>query len=123
MTLTINGTDFVPFLAQQGLEQTWKTRESRNSGLVTADGTEHVAILSQKRQLKVSLMALTAAEAAAVSAALAPGVCTVRYEDLADSSGIASKRMVCRTLPAGYLSRDGDGVDWWRGVRFTLEEL
>ena len=56
MTLTINGTDFVPFLAQQGLEQTWKTRESKNSGLVTADGTEHVAILSQKRQLKVSAM-------------------------------------------------------------------
>ena len=123
MTLTINGTDFVPYLAAQGLEQSWKARESKQSGLVTADGTEHVHILTQKRQLKVKLMALTAAQAAAVSAALAPGVFSVQYEDIADVSGTASKRMVCRTLPAGYLSRDGDGVDWWRGVSFTLEEL
>ncbi len=82
-----------------------------------------MAVLSQKRQLKITLMALTAAEAAVVSAALAPGVCTVRYEDLEDTAGIASKQMICRTLPAVYLSRDGDGVDWWRGFTFTLEEL
>lgn len=123
MTLTINGTDFVPLLAKQGLEQTWKVRESKQSGLVTADGTQHVAVLAQKRQLKISLMALTAAEAETVLEALAPGVCTVRYEDLADSSGITSKRMVCRSVPAGYLSQDGDGVHWWRGVTFTMEEL
>lgn len=120
MVLTINGVDFVPFLAPGGYECSREDRDGENE-MVTLSGAELRDRLAVKKIIRVDCRPLNNVDAAAALKAIEPEYVSVTHTDPAEN-GLATRVMSVRSAPAKRLTGRSDGTEWWRGISFELRE-
>lgn len=119
MVLTINGTDILPYVAEDGIEWQRNDLDGPNagrslSGLLIRD---RVAI---KATLKITCRPLTGAQLATVLSLIEPEWVTVVYTD-PTTNAAATKTMYSNNVPATLHNSNGT-VDTWTGLSFPLIE-
>lgn len=114
--LIINGTDFTPWVASGGLQQTEVRRCERS--VVTLDGIAHRSEII-KRGLSVSLVELRDTAWYRLVDALKTRPATVTYVD--DALG-ETTRLFYVSSPAASAKTVRGGHTYFTGAAFTLEE-
>lgn len=114
--LIINGTDFSPWLASGGLQQTEIPRLSRS--VVTLDGISHRQEII-KRGITASLVEMRDTTWYRLTAALQTRPATVRYID--DRFGDTTRLFYVSGATAAAKTVRG-GHTYFQGGSFTLEE-
>lgn len=119
MVLVINGVDFMPFVAKQGIiYESFDRGGDDNTPNLNGDLIwERSAV---KTRLSVSCRALTNAELSTALKALAPGILTVVFTDKTENATV-SKTMICRQRPAPNFAAPRGGTERW-SLSFALEE-
>ena len=119
MKLVVNGIDFVPFIAKQGVKWQRGDIEAPNAGR-TMDGQMQRGRVTTKIRLDITCRPLTDAEARTVLNAIYPEFVTVDYYDpmFGYRSGVT---MYSNNNPASFLMMKPD-TDWWDGITFPLIE-
>ena len=119
MKLTINGVDFIPYIAPRGVKWQRSDVEASNSGR-TLDGQMQRGRVATKIRLDVTCRPLTATEAKLVLNTIFPEYLTVDYYDpmFGYRSGVV---MYSNNNPASFLMTKPDD-DWWSGITFPLIE-
>ena len=119
MMLKVNGVDFMPFIAKQGVKWQRGDIDASNSGR-TMDGKMYRGRVATKIRLDVTCRPLTAAEAMKVLKTILPEYVTVDYYD--PMSGYRNNvTMYSNNNPASFLI-EKPGDDWWSGITFPLIE-
>lgn len=119
MMLKINGVDFMPFIAKQGVKWQRNDIDAANSGR-TMDGQMQRGRVATKIRLDITCRPLTAEEARLVLTTILPEYVSVDYYDPMSGyrSGIS---MYSNNNPASFLIEKPED-DWWSGITFTLIE-
>lgn len=119
MKLVVNGIDFVPFIAKQGVKWQRGDIDAPNSGR-TMDGQMQRGRVATKIRLDITCRPLTDAEAKIVLNAIYPEYVSVDYYDpmFGYRSGVT---MYSNNNPASFLMVKPD-ADWWDGITFPLIE-
>lgn len=120
MYLAINGTDIVPYIANQGLKWQRADIDAADSGR-TMDGLLHRGRVATKIRMDVTCRPLKASELSTILNLILPEYITVTYDD--PMYGRVTKRMYSNNNPASFLMRKPDGTEWWSGVTFPLIEV
>lgn len=119
MMLKINGVDFMPFIAKQGVKWQRNDIDAPNSGR-TMDGQMQRGRVSTKIRLDITCRPLTAEEAMLVLNALLPEYVYVDYYD--PMTGYRyNVEMYANNNPASFLIEKPED-DWWGGITFPLIE-
>lgn len=119
MKLVINGIDFIPYIAPQGIKWQRSDVDASNSGR-TMDAYMHRGRIATKIRLDITCRPLTATEAQKVLNAILPEYLSVDYYDpmFGYRTGVS---MYSNNNPASFLiSKEDD--DWWSGITFPLIE-
>ena len=103
MTVTVDGVDLTPYIANRGLKWQRSDVEAPDAGR-TLDGIMHRGRVATKIRLDITCRPLTSGEASIVLNAIYPEFVTVSYN------------------PASFLLRRADGTEWWDGITFPLIE-
>lgn len=119
MTVTVNGVDITPYIANKGLKWQRSDVEAPDSGR-TLDGLMHRGRVATKIRLDITCRPLTSSEASVVLNAIYPEFVTVLYND--PMYGTVTKTMYSNNNPASFLLRRADGTEWWDGITFPLIE-
>lgn len=119
MKLVINGVDFVPFIAKQGVKWQRSDIDASNSGR-TMDGVMHRGRVTTKIRLDITCRPLTATEAMTVLNAILPEYVSVDYYDPMYGERY-SVSMYSNNNPASFLIEKPED-DWWSGITFPLIE-
>lgn len=119
MKLTINGVDFMPFIAKQGVKWQRNDIDASNSGR-TMDATMHRGRVGTKIRLDITCRPLTATEAMTVLNTILPEYVSVDYYDPMYGERY-SVSMYSNNNPASFLVEKTDD-DWWSGITFPLIE-
>lgn len=119
MKLVINGVDFVPFIAKQGVKWQRGDIDAPNSGR-TMDGQMQRGRVATKIRLDITCRPLTDVETKTVLNAIYPEYVSVDYYDpmYGLRSGVT---MYSNNNPASFLMVKPD-ADWWEGITFPLIE-
>lgn len=119
MMLKINGVDFMPFIAKQGVKWQRNDIDAANSGR-TMDGQMQRGRVATKIRLDITCRPLTAEEARLVLTTILPEYVSVDYYDPMSGyrSGIS---MYSNNNPACFLIEKPED-DWWSGITFPLIE-
>lgn len=119
MILRINGIDFLPYVAAQGVKWQRNDVEASNAGR-TLDGQMQRGRVTTKIRLDITCRPLTEAEARTVLNAIFPEYLEVDYYDpmFGTRTGVA---MYSNNNPASFLLRNEKG-EWWSGITFPLIE-
>lgn len=119
MMLKINGVDFMPFIAKQGVKWQRNDIDAANSGR-TMDGQMQRGRVATKIRLDITCRPLTAEEARLVLTTILPEYVSVDYYDPMSGyrSGIS---MYSNNNPAFFLIEKPED-DWWNGITFPLIE-
>ena len=119
MMLKINGVDFMPFIAKQGVKWQRNDIDAPNSGR-TMDGMMQRGRVATKIRLDITCRPLTAEEARLVLNTILPEYVTVDYYDpmSGERYGVT---MYSNNNPASFLIEKPED-DWWRGITFPLIE-
>lgn len=119
MMLRINGVDFMPFIAKQGVKWQRNDIDAANSGR-TMDGQMQRGRVATKIRLDITCRPLTAEEARLVLTTILPEYVSVDYYDPMSGyrSGIS---MYSNNNPASFLTEKPED-DWWSGITFPLIE-
>lgn len=119
MMLKINGVDFMPFIAKQGVKWQRNDIDASNSGR-TMDGQMQRGRVATKIRMDITCRPLTAEEARLVLTTILPEYVSVDYYDPMSGyrSGIS---MYSNNNPASFLIEKPDD-DWWGGITFPLIE-
>lgn len=119
MTLKINGVDFMPYIAKQGVKWQRSDVDQTNSGRAM-DGTMYRGRVASKIRLDITCRPLTATEAMLVLSTILPEYVTVEYYDpmYGYRSGVT---MYSNNNPATFLIEKPED-DWWSGITFPLIE-
>ena len=119
MMLKINGVDFMPFIAKQGVKWQRNDIDAPNSGR-TMDGTMQRGRVTTKIRLDITCRPLTAEEAMTVLHTILPEYVTVDYYD--PMSGYRNNvTMYSNNNPASFLIEKPED-DWWSGITFPRIE-
>lgn len=119
MMLKINGVDFMPFIAKQGVKWQRNDIDAPNSGR-TMDGTMQRGRVTTKIRLDITCRPLTAEEAMTVLHTILPEYVIVDYYD--PMSGYRNNvTMYSNNNPASFLIEKPED-DWWSGITFPLIE-
>lgn len=119
MMLKINGVDFMPFIAKQGVKWQRNDIDAPNSGR-TMDGQMQRGRVATKIRLDITCRPLKAEEARLVLNTILPEYVHVDYYD--PMSGYRSGvTMYSNNNPASFLIEKPDD-DWWSGITFPLIE-
>ena len=119
MTFTIDGTNILPYLAENGLKWQRNDVEAADSGR-TLDGMMHRARVATKVRLDVTCRNLTQTEASIVLNAIKPMYVSVTYQDPQD--GTVTRTMYANNNPAICAAVYDDGTVLWSGITFPLVE-
>ena len=119
MMLRINGVDFMPFIAKQGVKWQRNDIDAPNSGR-TMDGMMQRGRVATKIRLDITCRPLTAEEAMLVLNTILPEYVSVDYYDPmgGERYGVT---MYSNNNPASFLIEKPDD-DWWSGITFPLIE-
>lgn len=119
MMLKINGVDFMPFIAKQGVKWQRNDIDAANSGR-TMDGMMQRGRVATKIRLDITCRPLTAEEAHLVLNTILPEYFSVDYYDpmIGERYGVT---MYSNNNPASFLIEKPDD-DWWSGITFPLIE-
>ena len=118
MMLKINGVDFMPFIAKQGVKWQRNDIDAPNSGR-TMDGTMQRGRVTTKIRLDITCRPLKAEEAMTVLHTILPEYVTVDYDPM---SGYRNNvTMYSNNNPASFLIEKPED-DWWSGITFPLIE-
>nr|DAZ46794.1 MAG TPA: hypothetical protein [Caudoviricetes sp.] len=119
MMLKINGVDFMPLIAKQGVKWQRNDIDAANSGR-TMDGQMQRGRVATKIRLDITCRPLTAEEARLVLTTILPEYVSVDYYDPMRGyrSGIS---MYSNNNPASFLIEKPED-DWWSGITFPLIE-
>lgn len=120
MTLTVNGVDMVPYIANKGLTYQLSDIDSSDAGR-TMDGLMHRGRVARKMRWDVKCRPLRNYEQAIVMTALRDEWLTVTYTDPETLTDV-TKTMYTNNLKSGHLLLNRRGVEWWDGVQFPLIE-
>ena len=116
---TVNNTNLLPFIQEDGLRWTRFDVEAPDTGR-TLDGRMHRGRVAVKIRLDVTCRPLTSTEAAVVLGAIAPEFVTVQYED--PMFGSVTKTMYSNNIPTICATVYEDGSALWQGLEFPLIE-
>lgn len=119
MKLIINGVDFMPFIAKQGVKWQRSDIDASNSGR-TMDGVMYRGRVSTKIRLDITCRPLTATEAMTVLNTILPEYVSVDYYDPMYGERY-SVSMYSNNNPASFLIEKPED-DWWSGITFPLIE-
>lgn len=119
MKLIINGVDFMPFIAKQGVKWQRSDIDAANSGR-TMDGMMHRGRVATKIRLDITCRPLKATEAMTVLNAILPEYVSVDYYDPLYGDRV-SVSMYSNNNPASFLIAKNED-DWWSGITFPLIE-
>lgn len=119
MKLVINGVDFMPFIAKQGVKWQRSDIDASNSGR-TMDGVMHRGRVTTKIRLDITCRSLTATEATTVLNTILPEYVSVDYYDPMYGERY-SVSMYSNNNPASFLIEKPED-DWWSGITFPLIE-
>ena len=119
MMLNVNGVDFMPFIAKQGVKWQRNDIDAPNSGR-TMDGQMQRGRVATKIRLDITCRPLKAEEARLVLNTILPEYVHVDYYD--PMSGYRSGvTMYSNNNPASFLIEKPED-DWWSGITFPLIE-
>ena len=120
MKLIVNGVNFMPYIAKQGVKWQRSDIDAPNSGR-TMDAYMQRGRVATKIRLDITCRPLTDTEAMTVLKAILPEYVTVDYYDpmYGMRSGVT---MYSNNNPASFLIEKPD-ADWWSGITFTLIEM
>jgi hypothetical protein len=119
MMLKVNGVDFMPFIAKQGVKWQRNDIDAPNSGR-TMDGQMQRGRVATKIRLDITCRPLKAEEARLVLNTILPEYVHVDYYD--PMSGYRSGvTMYSNNNPASFLIEKPED-DWWSGITFPLIE-
>lgn len=119
MMLKINGVDFMPFIAKQGVKWQRNDIDAPNSRR-TMDGTMQRGRVTTKIRLDITCRPLKAEEAMTVLHTILPEYVIVDYYD--PMSGYRNNvTMYSNNNPASFLIEKPED-DWWSGITFPLIE-
>lgn len=119
MTLTINGTDMVPYIAYGGLKWSRNDIDNPETGR-SISGLMYRGRVATKIRLDVTCRLLKGDELRMVLNKILPEYVTVTYDD--PMYGTVTKTMYSNNNPAVYQVHKNDGTEWWSGVTFPLIE-
>ena len=119
MILKINGVDFMPFIAKQGVKWQRNDIDAPNSGR-TMDGTMQRGRVATKIRLDITCRPLTAEESRLVLNTIFPEYVSVDYYDpmIGERHDVT---MYSNNNPASFLIEKPED-DWWSGITFPLIE-
>lgn len=119
MMLKINGVDFMPFIAKQGVKWQRNDIDAPNSGR-TMDGMMQRGRVATKIRLDITCRPLKAEEARLVLNTILPEYVPVDYYDpmSGERYGVT---MYSNNNPASFLIEKPED-DWWSGITFPLIE-
>ena len=119
MMLKINGVNFMPFIAKQGVKWQRNDIDAANSGR-TMDGQMQRGRVATKIRMDITCRPLTAEEARLVLTTILPEYVSVDYYDpmIGYRNGIS---MYSNNNPASFLIEKPED-DWWGGITFPLLE-
>lgn len=119
MMLNINGVDFMPFIAKQGVKWQRNDIDAPNSGR-TMDGMMQRGRVATKIRLDITCRPLKAEEAMLVLNTILPEYVSVDYYDpmSGERYGVT---MYSNNNPASFLIEKPED-DWWSGITFPLIE-
>ena len=118
MTLTIDGTNIVDYIALRGLK--WQRADVDAAGATrNLNGLLIRKRVASKVRLDVTCRPLTTAEARTVLNLIQPEFVTVTYEDPRD--GLVTRTMYSNNNPASFLLKKGNSA-LWDGITFPLIE-
>lgn len=119
MTLKVDGIDFMPYIAKQGIKWQRSDIDAPNSGR-TMDAVMHRGRVGTKIRLDITCRPLTASEAMTVLNGILPEYVTVDYYD--PMYGVRyGIQMYSNNNPASFLIAKPDD-DYWGGITFPLIE-
>lgn len=119
MMLKINGVDFMPFIAKQGVKWQRNDIDAPNSGR-TMDGQMQRGRVATKIRLDITCRPLLAEEAMLVLNTILPEYVSVDYYD--PMIGYRNNvTMYSNNNPASFLIEKPED-DWWSGITFPLIE-
>lgn len=119
MMLEINGVDFMPFIAKQGVKWQRNDIDAPNSGR-TMDGMMQRGRVATKIRLDITCRPLMAEEARLVLNAILPEYVSVDYYDPMSGERY-DVTMYSNNNPASFLIEKPED-DWWGGITFPLIE-
>lgn len=119
MMLSINGVDFMPFIAKQGVKWQRNDIDAPNSGR-TMDGMMQRGRVATKIRLDITCRPLTAEEARLVLNTILPEYVSVDYYDPMSEERYGVT-MYSNNNPASFLIEKPED-DWWSGITFPLIE-
>lgn len=119
MVFQINGTNIMPYIAQEGL--TWQRQDldGPNAGRAM-DGTMYRDRVTTKFKFSVTCKPLTAAELSTILTLVQPEYITVTYTDPLTNT-VVTKQAYSNNIPAQYLMKI-KGTEYWGGVTFPIVE-
>ena len=120
MTLKIDGTNIVPYIAYQGFKWQRSDVDGEGAGRML-DGTLERNRMATKIRLDITCRPLKASEASVVLTAIMPEWVSVEYYDPQIGNTI-TKTMYSNNNPASFCIRHPDGTEWWNGITFPLIE-
>lgn len=118
MKLKVNGVDFMPFIAKQGIKWQRNDIDSPKSGR-TMDAEMHRGRVATKIRMDVTCRPLRDWEAKIVLNTIYPEYVTVEYYD--PMFGYRTVSMYSNNNPASFLI-EKENEDWWGGITFPLIE-
>lgn len=122
VTLTIDGTDIVPYIAHNGGYK-WQRDDVDGPGAGRMlDGDLRRNRVATKRRLDITCRPLTLTECSKVLTAIMPEWVRVTYTD-PQTGKDETKTMYSNNNPATFLIKRGnDSDDLWNGITFPLIE-
>lgn len=120
MTLTIDGVDMTPYIANRGIKWQRSDLDAATAGR-SLDGKLMRSRVASKIRLDITCVPLTTEDASLVLTAIMPEWVEVTYTDPQAGKDV-TKTMYSNNNPASYLMEKRDGTEYWDGITFPLIE-
>ena len=121
MTLTIDGVDMTPYIANRGIKWQRSDVDAEGAGMSNLSGDLMRKRIKTRRRLDVTCIPLTTEQASMVLTAIMPEWVTVTYTDPQMGTEV-TKTMYSNNNPASFFLRRPDGTEYWDGITFPLIE-
>lgn len=118
MFFEVNGVDFIPYIAYNGLSLTREDADAPDAGRDLAADL-HRSRVASKYRWDVSCRPLYSHDLAIVLRAIKPEFVTVRYYD-PEQERIVTHTMYSNNPKVSYQQRYENGRELWSGISFPL---
>lgn len=118
MTFSINGFDITPYIAFGGLKYQRSDVDGPNAGRQQDGGLIRDRVATKIRW-DVSCRPLTSEELSRILTAVEPEYVTLTYLDPLTNK-VVSGTFYSNNIPASFMMRKANGVEYWGGVTFPM---